>query len=186
EGFANPFYSQMQVVLERKLPNLFNKEMINNILNSGEIKKAEIEWSGINEWLSEQQGKINKEDLLNFLKANEFMIEEVSKGDKSKEYGDVVNKLKKSGITLAEFPDGTNFYNEDGEVIDLEDMSASQKELVRKYFNEKEKNRETKYSQYTLPGGENYRELLFTLSHLTAKQSKRFDELDKHIDLLEE
>ena len=80
--FANPFYSQMQNVLGQKLPSTFNKEQLNNIINSGEIKKAEVDWSGIKEWIDSKEGKINKNDLINFLKANELKIEEVQLGGK--------------------------------------------------------------------------------------------------------
>lgn len=40
------------------------------------VRKAEIEWIGVNEWLDEQSGQVTREDLVNFIKANEIEIHE--------------------------------------------------------------------------------------------------------------
>jgi hypothetical protein len=44
------------------------------------IKPAEIEWSGIRDWLQLQQGKVTREDVLGFLSNNGVKVTEVLKG----------------------------------------------------------------------------------------------------------
>lgn len=41
------------------------------------IKKAEIEWSGVNEWLDSQTGQIAREDVAAFLRDNEVEVEAI-------------------------------------------------------------------------------------------------------------
>lgn len=43
------------------------------------IKKEEVEWSGIKDWLKEQKGQVSKEDVQKFLKENEVNVQEVEK-----------------------------------------------------------------------------------------------------------
>lgn len=51
------------------------------ILKSGQVKAEEVKWSGIEEWLKEQKGRVNKEDVLAFLDANEVHIQKIAKND---------------------------------------------------------------------------------------------------------
>lgn len=83
---APPFYSKMQNILANKLPAKFIKQQALDILKSGEIKDSEIKWSGIEEWLeniSKLTEKIDKEDLINFLKANALTYKTITYEDKS-------------------------------------------------------------------------------------------------------
>lgn len=197
---AEPFYSQLQKVVEAKLPNSASPEQLKNILNSQDVKKEEVEWSGINEWLAEQKGPVSKEKVLEFLKDNNLQIQEVTKGDNTmsqaykqrademaREYGrqsaliaetmgrltnrsqrdfgfsqlDAANlpwRLMEGKIKPEELPKGLQ-------------VDANKYLEQRVLFKEAETNKETypikesdtKFSKYTLPGGENYREMLFTL-----------------------
>jgi hypothetical protein len=45
------------------------------------VKRDEIEWSGIKEWLQLQDGKVTKEQVLNFLSENGVKVDEVIKGE---------------------------------------------------------------------------------------------------------
>ena len=40
------------------------------------VRKAEIEWIDVNGWLDSQEGQVTKEDLVNYIKANEIEIRE--------------------------------------------------------------------------------------------------------------
>ena len=40
------------------------------------VKKEEVEWSGLREWLQLQQGKVSKDEIMAFLKANGVQVEE--------------------------------------------------------------------------------------------------------------
>ncbi len=80
------FYSQMIRVLTEKLPGSAPagqmRATIQAMLRKGQFKKEEYEWSDVNEWLAEQKGKIKKDQVLDFLRANEVQVEEVVHGGK--------------------------------------------------------------------------------------------------------
>ena len=105
------------------------KDAIKGMINKGQIKAEEVEWTGLNDWLDLQEGKVSKEAVTEFLNNNGVRVEEV---------------------TLS----GDGFYRDaNGQrVFDDEtgDFIGSQNQGV-------------KYENYTLPGGENYREVLLTL-----------------------
>lgn len=181
---APPFFSKMQKVFEQKLPAKFHPGMVSDILKLGEIKEAEIKWSGIEDFVKEKQQareKISKQEVLDFLKANELKIEEVEKGDRpltedekielkqlAKNLGYSGGRPEKTYSSLAEKGKAVKRFNE-----------LNSKEL--------EENT-TKYQNYTLPGGERYKELLFTLpqNYKLASNEKlvRQNESDKNSPLI--
>ncbi len=44
------------------------------------LKKEELEWVGLEDWLKEQKGKVTREEILDFVRANKVEVEEVTKG----------------------------------------------------------------------------------------------------------
>lgn len=90
------------------------------------IKKDEIQWSGINEWLDTKgKNKVSKQDVLAYLEQGGVRVEEVEKGKPA------------ADLWIAE--------DDDTEYDPADEQQA------------------TKYADYVLPGGEDYRELLLTL-----------------------
>lgn len=77
---APVLYSQMLDVLRKKLPNKGQvgqfKLMINNMAAGGNFKLEELQWSGLNEWLDDQSGKIEKNDVLKYVYDNQVQIRE--------------------------------------------------------------------------------------------------------------
>jgi len=57
-------------------------------LRKSGAKKAEIEWSGVNEWLADQKGPVSREQVVNFLRRNEIKVEEVVLGHTGVAHGD--------------------------------------------------------------------------------------------------
>jgi N12 class adenine-specific DNA methylase len=197
---AQPFYSAlMQEVgnlTPKSLPAAGWQGAINSLLNKGQVKADEIEWSGIREWLEMQQGKVTKDAVLGFLRENGVLVQEVQKSvndvddlheamiqrqenlhaagwaldiDMDGSMVGVINR--KAGIESASYEwdeDEEEFVNDDGD-----NPPAEIAEMVRQYALARDAyerarpningGNETRYSQYTLPGGENYREVLLTL-----------------------
>lgn len=126
-------YSELESKIEQMGPKVAPapqwKTMIAALPQKG-VKPEEIEWSGVKDWLDLQTGRVNKDDLLNYLKQGGVKVEETA--------------LMDLGL--------------DKDEIDISGRAA-------------------KYGQYTLPGGENYREVLLTLpsesrgKHELAKQT---------------
>jgi len=50
------------------------------MVNKGTVKAAEVEASGINEWLDLQSGKVTREQVAAYLAANGVRVEEVELG----------------------------------------------------------------------------------------------------------
>lgn len=69
------------------------------------IKKEEVEWSGVKDWLKEQKGQVSKEDVQKFLKENEVSVQEVEKSGSTSD-PDNFNSPKFSPYTL---PGGKNY-----------------------------------------------------------------------------
>jgi hypothetical protein len=110
---ADKWYSQMRNVIAQKMTNgpaAQVKATLESWAKKGEFKAEELEWSGLLQWFEEQNGKVIKQQVLNYLDSNAV------------------------------------------QVIDVE-KSADSEDILK----------DTKFSQYQLPGGENYKELLLTL-----------------------
>lgn len=158
--------------------------IIKNLIQKG-VKQEEIDWTGIQDWLKEQRGSVTKEQILDYLKANQIQVEEVVKGkeididelnDKASEYAD--EEIKKYSIEFDEEEGAyiawdknnvgyTKTTDDSSELLtaetkeDLESDLRSALEEDYKYRNQPKQ--DTKFEKYTLPGGENYRELLLIL-----------------------
>lgn len=150
EPFAPAFFSKMQQVLDAKLPNSFSSKQAMDIVRSGEIKEAEVKWSGIEDWLLENRDKkLTKEDLNNFLKMSELQVKEIAKDDT----GHLSYQEKE------ELNEITYRYRQDADSV----TDAEYDRMIELGERDTIGKQNTKFSQYTLPGGSNYREILFTL-----------------------
>jgi hypothetical protein len=139
------FYSQLQRAIEGVPDRLSNmgalgwKQWIDSNGPKLGVKKEEIEWSGIKDYLDLQgKKKLSKDDLSAYLDDSGVQISEVVLG-------------------RAYNPDGSEKWDYQGEA---------------------------KYDQYTLPGGEDYRELLITLDG--GVSGKELAALDERIQELED
>lgn len=110
------------------------------------IKKDELYWSGINDWLH-TQGKVSKEDVLNYLEGNGVQVQEVMLGN-----GNAEVRPEDGGFAIYDNGNFVEWYETEREananIATLGKVGGSP---------------ETKFASYQLPGGENYRELLLTL-----------------------
>lgn len=175
------------------------KGLIDNLATKG-VKREEIEWSGVKDWLDMQQGKVTKEQLQAFLRDNGVKVQETMLGNGAEEQGinarigDLTVKLDAAGYTVnvdmdgepesitrragsrpmheeMYFPERSNDISKDG-VEDIPDPRVAR--LAEELFalvpqaRTADTQSGTRYSQYTLPGGKNYRELLLTLPEKPA------------------
>lgn len=192
-------YSQLFKVLSNAPEKLFTtgaqvKLWLAANAGKNEIKKDEIYWSGINEWL-DIQDKISKTDVLSFLDQAGVQVEEVLLGGEGAE---VTREAAKKRIremsleiqALAEKHHNFGYKNSLEAAVDLlsgdpqnEDRSVpfALQDQIKSYVAEfKELNNQrpklTRHggsSSLSLPGGENYGELI-----LTSPASERWNESD--------
>jgi hypothetical protein len=104
-----------------------------------------MEWTGLDDWLSQQKGPVTKQQVADYVRDNQVQVNEVMKGG-----------VKEEDI-LAHHDFSPEFWNDLGDRDRLD--------LTQQFYRDTGITPEgpTKFSQYTLPGGENYREMLLTL-----------------------
>lgn len=152
-GFYSALAEGIDGIQTKASPAAGWKDAIKGLVNKGLAKADEVEWSGVNDWLDLQQGKVSKEQVADYLRQGGVRVEETVLG--APDYSDVEAWWNDEGGANEETP----FY----------DLSPQeQAEAAERYADEvgryQEGDRQTsKYSQYTFPGGENYREVLLTL-----------------------
>jgi GGDEF domain-containing protein len=125
------------------------------------VKEEEIEATGLSDWLEAQDGTVRKEDVEGFLQQGGVKVEEVVIEDTfvrdNERYEELLAIREYRGLTEAE----------QEEYLILKDRVM-------------EGRGGTKYHDYQLPGGENYRELLVTIPRKYesnwSKLKKQFDE----------
>ena len=175
------FYSQLERVVTDKFPNKMPTQSVKNFLLKHQVKPIEMAWLGIDEFL-EGKKSVTKEELQEFVAMNRLELEEVELKDnipdvreesnwKHQAWGDGVWNIDlpmgNAEIDLSE-GDGIGIVSIDGDEIgqfNTEDVlfqfDAGAK-IVEQYLEDYDTN-ETKFSEYTLPGGESYREVLLTI-----------------------
>jgi hypothetical protein len=183
---VKPFYSKMQQVIESKMSTISSKDQVYSIIRNNGVKQDEIKWSGLNDYLKDKD-KVNKRELLDFLRMNELTIQETEKGKLSsisnwRDY--VINGNDLTKLELSLDRDGwlddngyLNFIDDNGEDMSRFFWSKYDGVFSDKLFDAANKN-PTKYSNYQLPDGKNYREMLFQLPLKIVEQytSSHWDE----------
>lgn len=194
------FYSALtRAVEESKTVRAPAVQWLATLRNAPGVKTEEIEWSGVAEWLQSLGRPATREQLADFLRANEIRVEETVKGEVSTNASRQGHDQTVVELTaLGYFPDAFDmdsdiaveteagdrwFYNEranvwsgaNDEVKPFDGLPQPVKDLMNRLAQirlamrdvDTEYSEETgdqlQYAQYTLPGGENYRELLLRL-----------------------
>ncbi|KEZ78294.1 LPD38 domain-containing protein [Salinisphaera hydrothermalis] len=172
------YYSEMARVLSEKLPNRGPAEQMRQAIESyakkGQIKPEELEWSGIQSWLDDQEGTVEKSDLLQALAERGVRTEETVLGSSDRD--DAIEALVDEG-------GGRNYQDENGKYGYRWRNPSSGERVFENGFDSRDAADEAlharigammedgsieppattggvRYHEYTLPGGDNYRELL--------------------------
>ncbi len=179
--FSNqaPFYSALSRELEKANTKAALGEgwrlQIKGLLNKGAIKQDEVTWTGIEEWLGLQSGKVTKDQVLAYLNGNGVRVEEVVLGRTADErvpsrrtllsraYHAAVDRAQEAGGALnpewIERQPSESRTPEEQAVLDTWNAVNEHPEEPIDYGPVDD----AKFAKYTLPGGENYREVLLTL-----------------------
>ena len=150
ESEITPFFSNLARTVEAKIPNRATPEQIMGTIRSAGVKAEEVKWSGIEQALPglAVDGKVPKEALMAYLAAEgSVTFDEVSLGS----YPADIQKLYD---TLEAENQGRDF----------DDWDEGSQE---KWMSERGEPRQTKFGEYVLPGGENYREVVLAMPLVT-------------------
>lgn len=163
----------LQSTLVKSVKNLKQEkgtgvQMLGILKNMDGVKEEEISWTGLDDFLLSKP-TVSKQEIVDYLNDNQVKIDEVTLGTD----GTLPDRFD------IEFDDEFNEYvvrDEEGRVL----ATGATEEEARSIAIDELKG-ETKFSQYTLPNGENYREVLLTLPKTKAQieAQNHLDELRK-------
>lgn len=174
---APEFYSQLGRVIDQKMPNKISVKDLTNMIDPNRglgIKKDEIFWSGLKDYLDSKQPDdiVTKEEIKSVVKPVEMKDITKEDGGLRLQWGEP----DANGVRVADSNVGTYYIKSKrdgssewkGVGMRVWEYAASP-EIAERRANEhmiqhfNGHNAATKFHQYQLPGGENYRELLVTL-----------------------
>ena len=154
------------------------KQFIKALSGKG-VKADEIEWTGVMDWLDLQEGKVTKQAIVDYLDANGVQVREstlgngfwsvTEAGDNDVQYFDTEAQAikyvdRRTSEILEDWRDGPW---RDGDEMDAYQQARDR--LIVYEPGELDDGLQSKYGKYTLPGGENYREVLLTLPEAGIK-----------------
>jgi hypothetical protein len=180
------FYSHLDRVIDAKMPGKASADQVRAMMKGNGVKDDEIKWSGVDDYLRENP-TATKADLQRFLK----------------EEGGV--KIQTHTLGNGPVPDRPS-QDEIDRWHDLNDINpadrtpeeAAEARAIQQRWNASTNPQEfagrTKYEQYQLPGGENYREQVFSLpkpaelaaAHKEERYNKRNDIIRRQSEMLNE
>ena len=119
------------------------------------LKKEEVKFIGLREFLEAKTGSIAKQEVLDYLDANQVQVQELVRGGRTQRFD-----------TVEEFQDAV-LQAESRQNFDFAAQLTREQEALAGIDPD---GPGTKFATYTLPGGENYRELLITLPERAASR----------------
>jgi hypothetical protein len=174
---TEPFYSALRREIEkqdlRSAPVDGWMQILNGLVNRALVKQDEVEWTGLREWLDMQVGKVSKNSVMAYLDANGVQLREVVLGQRP-------NEALPAGWALEQDRYGNwQVVNDKGVAVTTpqrrkdDALSVMPSAVIP-----------TKYQTYTLPGGENYREVLLTLPGLDAEAAEELTRAKKRLEAM--
>ena len=175
------FYSKALRYVEESQQGKASGSQWRATMKKAGIKDEELAWLGLDGFLSSPKA-ITREELEAYVRANQVQVEEVTKPSRSlddTERAQLTDELAKvrevqernlpdDGSAPIDSPEYEAAVQREGEIVDtlnaLPPLGDEQP---------------TKFSTYTLPGGENYRELLLTLPGQRARLGRYDERLDE-------
>ena len=152
------------------------ESFLNDLMKGQDVKKDELSWMGLDDYL---KGKPNvtRQEVQDFISANRVDVREVRLGDKEVKLPSTIGLMKREEILNKYQPKLDALYAEDANYANLtpqryEELGQEIRALERQRDVEADaayvipplpQLTPTKFQQYQLPGGENYREILLTL-----------------------
>ena len=134
------------------------------------VKAEEIQWSGVTDWLALQTGKVTKDAVVQYLAGNGVQVTETVRGVGSNEASwQLADKMEELGYRVEDDGgDDVFYFDPQGNSIGYEELPPELQRAVDQWG--RDASPPTKYQSYTLPGGQNYRELLLTLDQKREKK----------------
>lgn len=142
------------------------------------VKAEELEWTGLEEYLRAQgPKKITKQEIIDFLDQNGVQVETVEKGvaEPYNKWKSLRDKIIARSHASSEETRTEEWWTEQRRLIKQRDKAEELMDEYAEKNNIEDFEEQTKFSDYQLLGGQNYREVLLTFP-LTNKQLKITEE----------
>jgi hypothetical protein len=155
------FYSQLEAATIPLQNKGTGDQYLAQISKTAGVKPEEIQWTGLDEFLKGKKS-VSKDEILNYLNTNRVDVQEVRLAEPEAQ----IKFFNEYQIANAGFNSpGYVVYDRNGRFIDgpFDDLIDAELRAERVSA----QMGSPKFSQYTLPGGENYREILLTLPEKT-------------------
>jgi hypothetical protein len=200
---ADPFYSQLSKVVADKFPGkAMPAAQLAAILRNPQngVKADELKWSGLDDFLR-GKGRVTRQEVDDYLKANQFKLTEITKGTQKyaqKPYWEEVtgdnddherwsllsNETGEDYAHIEKDGQGNGLYSlyraDSGRRVKSGDDLEALKDWGMDYAPSEISESDTRHEDYQLPGGENYREILFQLPD-ARPQSQEVEDLRRQI-----
>ena len=167
----------------------------------GKFKKSELEAVGVDEWLDLQGGKVNVNDLINYVNSNGVQIDEVLLGTSESvrkqrrerlseieaEREILIEDLVKAGVTHFVTTDEKKVLERADDYKDQPEIAGKLRKYAASIVEERQLRRETnhptKFGGWRVPGSSNdYHELLLTMPPIEKPAVWRFFRLTDGLD----
>ena len=140
------FYSAVeQAAMASPRKSATGQAFLNDIMKGQDVRADEIKWMGLDDYLKGKQN-VTKQEVQDYIANNRVDIQEVTLSD--------TGLRKKFSVNSPEDQDLYDVVDKNNKVVFTGNIDDAD------YFIDRSL---TKFSQYTLPGGENYRELILTM-----------------------
>jgi len=145
------FYSAVeQAAMASPRKSATGQAFLNDIMKGQDVRADEIKWMGLDDYLKGKQN-VTKQEVQDYIANNRVNVKEVQLGDTK------FNKLSDEELINEYIRIRGYDPISDGEALTRNEMLYELEGMNRT------ESGSTKFGQYTLPGGENYRELLLTM-----------------------
>ena len=184
------FYSAVeQAALNIQRKSGTGQAMLNDITKGENVKADEVKWIGLDDFLKGKKN-VTREEVQQFIAANKVDVQEVTLGEqgvmeaRQMAVDDITETLKAGDMfdddaqwalkTWQESQPGSRLENQARVLLEEKLIYAGENRTVADFLDAGAAQTDsTKFGAYTLPGGENYREILLTLpENFGAKPNK--------------
>lgn len=165
-------FSKLERTVDNKMANQEPAAALRDKLvgwtNKGDFSADELRFSGLAEWLEQQDGKVTKAQVMDFLATNNVQVEEVMLGAAKA----APEEVRKAAVEALRREDYLGFDTLGSAINALrthddwrtrwEFADERNADAIQPFLDQTQVDT-TKFSKWQLPGGENYKELLLTL-----------------------
>jgi hypothetical protein len=183
------FYSAVeQAALNTQRKSGPGQAFLNDILKGENVKADEVKWIGLDEFLKGKKN-VTREEVQQFISANKVDLQEVQLGESGGAEArfiasqDIGETLQAGGVldddaqfalkAWRESAPGSRMESQNAVLLEEKLREAGDNRTVAEFLDAGSAQTDnTRYGTYTLPGGENYREILLTLPSDTPKAER--------------